>query len=125
MKYGNIIEFLRRYPNVNRLTPIWQVMKGLEFLHGFDSPIAHRDIKGANILVQDNRVCCLSDFGLSSMPELSQRSHEQAVGTAAWMAPEILVPPLRGRLDLLKADIFALGITILEVREHTVHASSN
>ncbi|KAF9445957.1 kinase-like protein, partial [Macrolepiota fuliginosa MF-IS2] len=115
MKHGSIIQFLRRHPSVNRLTPIWQIMRGLQFLHGFDPPVAHRDIKGANILVKDSMICCLSDFGLSSIPELSQRSHEQAVGTAAWMAPEILAPPEHGRLDLLKVDIFALGITILEI----------
>ncbi|KAF9445961.1 kinase-like protein [Macrolepiota fuliginosa MF-IS2] len=115
MKHGSIIQFLKHHPSVNRLTPLWQIMKGLQFLHSFKPPVAHRDIKGANILVRDTMICCLSDFGLSSIPELSQRSHEQAVGTAAWMAPEILAPPEHGRLDLLKVDIFALGITILEI----------
>ncbi|KAF9445960.1 kinase-like protein [Macrolepiota fuliginosa MF-IS2] len=115
MKHGNIIQFLGRHPSVNRLTPIWQIMKGLQFLHGFNPPIAHQDIKGANILVNDTMVCCLSDFGSSSIPELLQRSHEQAVGTTAWMAPEILAPPEHSQPDLLKADIYALGITILEM----------
>lgn len=121
MKYGNIIEFLKCYPDVNRLTPVWHIVKGLEYLHNCQPPIAHRDIKGSNVLVKDDLVCGLSDFGLSSIPELSQRSREHAVGTAAWMAPEILAPPDHGRLDLLKTDIFALGITILEVREYMAH----
>lgn len=89
-------------------------MKGLEFLHNFDPPIAHRDVKGANILVTNDLVCCLSDFGLSSIPDLSQRSREKAVGTLFWMAPEVQVP-LKGRINLFEADIFSLGITILEV----------
>lgn len=118
MKHGNIIDFLKRHPNVNRLTPIWQAMRGLEFMHGFDPSVAHRDIKGSNILVKDDLVCCLGDFNLSSIPELSPRSAEQVVGTILWMAPEIMVPPLSGRLDLLKSDIFSLGITVLEVSEH-------
>ncbi len=118
MAYGNIIEFLQLYPSANRLTAVFQIMKGLEYLHSWEAPIAHRDIKGANVLVKDNLVCCLSDFGLSSIPELSQRSREHRVGTVAWMAPEVLAPPEHGRLDLLKADIFALGVTILEVQDY-------
>ncbi len=120
MTYGNIMEFLQLYPEVNRLTVVFQIMKGLEFLHCWETPIAHRDIKGANVLVKDDLVCCLSDFGLSSIPELSQRSREHTVGTVAWMAPEILAPPEHGRLDLLKVDIFALGVTILEVKDYVI-----
>jgi serine/threonine protein kinase len=91
-------------------------MKGLEFLHNFKPPVAHRDIKCANVLVNDDLVCCLSDFGLSSIPELSQRSRQRAAGTRSWMAPEILsLPPADDRIDLLKADVFSLGVTILEV----------
>lgn len=90
-------------------------MKGLEFLHTFQPPLAHRNIKGTNVLVNDNLVCCLSDFGLSSMPELAQQSRDHAVSVMPWMAPEILVPPEVGRPDFLKVDIFALGITVHEV----------
>ena len=95
-------------------------MKGLEFLHTkFDPPIAHRDLKCANVLVQDDCTCCLADFGLSSIPDISQRSREQAVGTLSWMAPELLALPAHERTNpnLLEADIFSLGITILEVRK--------
>lgn len=90
-------------------------MKGLEFLHTFQPPIPHRSIKGTNILVKDNLTCCLSDFGLSFIPELAQRSRDHAVSTMPWMAPEVLAPPETGQVDFLQIDIFALGITIHEV----------
>ncbi|KXN81528.1 Serine/threonine-protein kinase CTR1 [Leucoagaricus sp. SymC.cos] len=117
MQNGNVMKFLEDHPAVDRLTPTWQIMKGLEFLHNFDPPIAHRDIKGANILVNDALVCCLSDFGLSSIPEISQRSRERAVGTFSWMAPEVLSLPEDGDLNLFQADMYSLGITIFEVRD--------
>ncbi|KXN81530.1 hypothetical protein AN958_04467 [Leucoagaricus sp. SymC.cos] len=90
-------------------------MEGLAYLHSFDPPIAHRDVKGTNVLVDDHLNCRLADLGLSSIPELSQRSRDHAVGTPAWMAPEILAPPEHGRIDLFKVDVYALGITAYEV----------
>jgi serine/threonine protein kinase len=96
-------------------------MQGLAYLHSFDPPIAHRDVKGTNVLVDDDFNCRLADLGLSSIPELSQRSREQAFGTPAWMAPEILLPPEDGRVDLFKVDVFALGITIFEVGHDLAH----
>lgn len=93
---------------------VWQVTKGLEFLHNFSPGVAHRDIKSGNILVDDEYFCRLSDFGLSSIPDVSQRSQDQTPGTFLWMAPEVLLQ--REGVDWFKADVFSLGVTILEVR---------
>ncbi len=91
-------------------------MKGLEFLHTFEPPFAHRSIKGTNVLVDDGLTCRLSDFGLSFIPDLAQRSRDHAVNLMPWMAPEVLAPPETGQIDLLQVDVFALGATIHEVR---------
>jgi serine/threonine protein kinase len=92
-------------------------MKGLEFLHTLDPPIPHRAVKGTNILVDDDFICCLSDFGISSIPDQCQQSRDYAIGNLAWMAPEVLLPPETEPIDPLKVDIFALAITILEVND--------
>ncbi|KAF9445962.1 kinase-like protein [Macrolepiota fuliginosa MF-IS2] len=115
MRHGNVIDFLKSHPTINRSTPIWQIMRGLEFLHTFQPPIAHRSIKGTNILVNDGLICCLADFGLSLIPDIAQRTRDYAVATMPWMAPEAFVPPEDGQLDLFKLDVFALGITVLEI----------
>lgn len=94
-------------------------MNGLRFLHAFDPPVAHRDIKGANILVDDNFVCRLCDFGLSSIPELSQRSRERAVGTLSWMSPEMFLSSPT-QIEPFKADIYSLAITVIEVCKRIV-----
>jgi serine/threonine protein kinase len=93
----------------------WQIMEGLKFLHTLDPAIAHRNIKGVNILVNDDLICCLSDFLYSSIFDTSERSRGKVVSTPPWMAPEVSYPPSDGRIHLLAADIFSLGVTLLEV----------
>ncbi|WVZ60678.1 hypothetical protein U9M48_010666 [Paspalum notatum var. saurae] len=89
------------------------ILKGLAFLHS--QKIMHRDIKGANLLVDINGVVKLADFGMAkhlstAAPNLSLK------GTPYWMAPEVV----RATLDKsagydLAVDIWSLGCTIIEM----------
>ena len=68
-----------------------QILLGLDHLHQND--IAHRDIKGANILIDNNGVVKLSDFGGSinlGEVEADGGGMQSAKGTAYWMAPEVI-----------------------------------
>jgi serine/threonine protein kinase len=66
-------------------------IKGLEYLHSHG--VIHRDIKGANILVDSNGICKLADFGSSrKLSELLQKEDfKTLIGTVNWMAPEVIM----------------------------------
>ncbi|CAI5477445.1 unnamed protein product [Closterium sp. Yama58-4] len=86
-------------------------MTGLSYLHY--NHIMHRDIKGANILV-DNRGCIkLADFGASrKLADLATMSgHKSMKGTPYWMAPEVIKQTGHGR----PADIWSVACTVIEM----------
>jgi len=59
----------------------------LQYLHVHQ--VVHRDIKGANILVDNKGICKLADFG-SSKTCLKNDLMQSLHGTANWMAPEVI-----------------------------------
>ncbi|KAJ3679199.1 hypothetical protein LUZ60_017210 [Juncus effusus] len=88
-----------------------QILQGLEYLHR--NKIIHRDIKGANILV-DNKGCIkLADFGASKqVAQLATMAAAKSFkGTAYWMAPEVIVQSGYS----FSADIWSVGCTVIEM----------
>lgn len=96
-----------------------QILTGLNYLHSKE--IIHRDIKGANILVDNKGSVKISDFGISKRVEASslltpaqKKGAAQRVslqGSVFWMAPEVV----RQTAYTRKADIWSLGCLIVEM----------
>lgn len=82
-------------------------LKGLTYLHA--KGIIHRDIKAANILLNETAQVKIADFGVS---EVLGKSKE-LMGTPYWMAPEVCAGEQYGP----KCDVWSLGITIIEMAE--------
>ncbi|XP_069997408.1 uncharacterized protein [Penaeus vannamei] len=90
--------------------------RGIVHLHTFqERPLVHRDIKSANILLDDKLVPKVGDFGLVRLG--GSGTHTRTLiktttvfGTSAYMAPEAF----RGDISV-KMDTFSFGIVILEL----------
>ncbi|KXZ41594.1 hypothetical protein GPECTOR_375g163 [Gonium pectorale] len=89
-----------------------QILRGVQYLH--QHRVMHRDIKGANILVDTNGVVKLADFGASKQLEdlaTIGGGARSLHGTAHWMAPEVIRQQGHG----CQADIWSLACVVIEM----------
>ncbi|PYH99466.1 MAP kinase [Aspergillus ellipticus CBS 707.79] len=121
---GSIATMLKQYntfqePLIKNF--VRQILAGLSYLHSRD--IIHRDIKGANILVDNKGGIKISDFGISKRVEASTLLGARASGggghvhrvsmqgSVYWMAPEVVQQTVHTK----KADIWSLGCLVVEM----------
>ncbi|KAL3908871.1 MAG: hypothetical protein SGILL_008317 [Bacillariaceae sp.] len=84
--------------------------RGMAYLHSGNPPVLHRDLKSANLLLDDSYTTKVCDFGLSRL-KAQTRSMTGNCGTVQWMAPEVLA----NRDYDEKADVFSFGIIVWEL----------
>ncbi|KAL3505219.1 hypothetical protein ACH5RR_035060 [Cinchona calisaya] len=91
------------------------IVSGLAYLHS--KKTIHRDIKGANLLVDANGVVKLADFGLAK--HLTGQATDLSLkGSPHWMAPEVLQAAMRKDTNselAFAVDIWSLGCTVIEM----------
>lgn len=85
-----------------------QILNALIYLHS--NGIIHRDIKGANILIDIDGTIKLTDFS-TSKKDIDGLLSKSLKGTPNWMAPEIVLRIGHGP----KVDIWSLGCVIIEL----------
>ncbi|CAK7335562.1 unnamed protein product [Dovyalis caffra] len=109
---GSIYKLLQEYGQFGEIairSYTQQILCGLAYLHAKNT--VHRDIKGANILVDPTGRVKLADFGMAK--HISGQSCPLSFrGSPYWMAPEVIK---NSNGCNLAVDIWSLGCTVLEM----------
>lgn len=89
---------------------IMQVLRALQ--HAHDKGIVHRDIKPQNILLLENGVIKVTDFGIARFFASETRTMtDSAIGSVHYISPE----QARGDVTNDKADIYSVGVMLYEM----------
>ncbi|CUA69951.1 hypothetical protein RSOLAG22IIIB_08794 [Rhizoctonia solani] len=111
--HGTLPRYLNSNTNIDRCDLCSQICNGLSYLH--EIGIIHGDLKGANVLVLPDGTVVLSDFGnakfLGRSIQFTETTRHLSL-SVRWAAPELL---LNSEEPSKAADVYALGMTILEV----------
>ncbi len=106
------IHLLNRPERVGRLKDsMLQICEALSYIHAHG--LIHRDLKPSNIMVDEDRLVRLMDFGLAKFiaDDAAVTADGRLVGTFRYMAPEQI---LGEKLDA-RADLYSLGVILYEL----------
>ncbi|VFQ60404.1 unnamed protein product [Cuscuta campestris] len=112
MPGGSVHDFLRKQKGVFNLQGMLKVAidvsKGMSYVHG--NKIIHRDLKTANLLLDENMVVKIADFGIARL-QVESGVMTAETGTYRWMAPEVIGHQPYDH----KVDVFSFGILMWEL----------
>ncbi|KAK9825662.1 hypothetical protein WJX81_007564 [Elliptochloris bilobata] len=111
MSGGSMYDYMRKGGPLKLTTVLkiaTEVCRGMDYLH--KRKIVHRDLKAANLLMDESGTVKIADFGVARvMDTVGVMTAE--TGTYRWMAPEVIEHnPYRER-----ADVFSFGIMLWEL----------
>nr|XP_043640007.1 serine/threonine-protein kinase STY46-like [Erigeron canadensis] len=112
MPGGSLYEYLHKNHHTLSLPQLVQfaidVCRGMEYLH--KSNIIHRDLKTANLLMDNDNVVKVADFGVARFQN-QEGVMTAETGTYRWMAPEVINHQPYDQ----KADVFSFAIVLWEL----------
>ncbi|XP_049360563.1 serine/threonine-protein kinase STY17-like isoform X1 [Solanum verrucosum] len=112
MSRGSIYNFLHKQKGAFKLPTLLKVAadvsKGMNYLH--QNNIIHRDLKTANLLMDEHGAVKVGDFGVARV-QAQTGVMTAETGTYRWMAPEVI----EHRPYDHKADVFSFGIVLWEL----------
>ncbi len=119
MEYVNGVS-LRQLLQARTITPeealaiVPRICEALQYAH--EHGVVHRDIKPENVLLNQEGLVKIADFGIAKVTgtasDQAKITEGQVIGTAAYMAPEQLEHPQT--VDR-RADIYSLGVVFYEM----------
>jgi len=114
---GTLKDLIRRQKKlswIETISLLLPIARAVEYAHSHH--IIHRDIKPSNILMTENGLPMLTDFGIAKIVDMSD-GHDSltatgvTIGTPEYMAPE----QWEGKLVDARSDIYAFGIVFYEM----------
>ncbi|XP_020535437.1 serine/threonine-protein kinase STY8 isoform X2 [Jatropha curcas] len=112
MHGGSMFDFLHKQKQSFNFQSLLRVAidvsKGMNYLHR--NNIIHRDLKAANLLMDENGVVKLADFGIARVQDQSGVMTAET-GTYRWMAPEVIEHKPYDH----KVDVFSFSVVLWEL----------
>ncbi|XP_050735818.1 vascular endothelial growth factor receptor 3-like isoform X2 [Eriocheir sinensis] len=108
---GSVPGFTAPFSTCDLLSWGWQVAQGMAYLSKRN--ILHGDLAARNLLLADNNVVKISDFGMSRdiYKDNVYRKQRDALMPVKWMSVE----GIRDRIFSVESDVWAFGITLWEI----------
>lgn len=111
-------KFMEKMDFLSELSICLDIADGCHYLHTRSPPIIHRDLKSHNIFIQEQSrgqyVAKIGDWGSAralALTENSTKNMTKGIGTACWLAPEVINHGLASKAS----DVYSFGIVLWEI----------